>query len=81
MVPYKSKSEKDSGVIAYEIGSDYIKAQFVNGNTYKYTYSSAGLEAIEEMKKLATVSEGLGTYINILKPPYESMTRGRVLNV
>jgi hypothetical protein len=81
MTPYKSKSVKDSGVIAYEIGDDYIKVQYVNRNIYKYTYSSAGVKAIEEMKKLATANEGLGKYINIYKPPYESMSRGRVLSV
>jgi hypothetical protein len=53
MKPYESKSGKDSGVVAYKNGSDYITVQFKSGELYKYSYASAGIEAVEEMKKLA----------------------------
>jgi hypothetical protein len=54
----------NSGVKEYEIGSDYIRIQFSGGSTYTYTYSSAGSNNIETMKRLATGGQGLGTFIN-----------------
>jgi hypothetical protein len=54
----------DSGVIAYDIGSDFIRVQFSNGAIYLYTYSSAGSENIEHMKILAREGNGLNSFIN-----------------
>lgn len=54
----------DSGVAGYEIGSDSIRVQFKDGAIYLYTYSSAGKENIETMKRLATGGDGLNAYIN-----------------
>jgi hypothetical protein len=71
MISYKSTSGKDSGVVAYLIGEDYIKVQFLK-NTYLYSYSSAGPSDIEEMKKLALNSQGLSTFISQKDPPYEA---------
>jgi hypothetical protein len=54
----------NSGVKAYEIGSDYIRVQFSGGTVYTYTYASAGSHNIETMKMLAIGGQGLGTFIN-----------------
>jgi hypothetical protein len=54
----------DSGVVAYEIGLEFIRVQFSDGSIYEYTYASASQERIEEMKKLAEAGEGLNAFIN-----------------
>lgn len=56
----------DSGVSAYEIGSDYIKVLF-KGNSKIYTYSyggKAGQHHVDTMKRLAISGSGLNSYIN-----------------
>lgn len=55
--------KNDSSVIAYQIGSDYIDVQFINHRIYRYSYASAGLSKVEQMKKLAIQGYGLGSYI------------------
>lgn len=70
MTPYSSTSGKQSGVIAYEIGTDHIIVQFKGGN-YKYSYRSCGKDATETMKKHALASNGLSTFIAQEQPPYE----------
>jgi hypothetical protein len=60
---YKNQS-RESGVSAYETGADYIIVEFIGGDTYRYTYHSAGKRAIEMMKKLAVEGKGLSTYIS-----------------
>ncbi len=63
----------DSAVAAYEIGADYIKVEFKDHKTYVYTYASAGIQKIEDMKRLAQNGSGLNTYINkYAKSDYES---------
>lgn len=54
----------DSGVAAYEIGTDYIRVQFSDNSVYLYTYTSAGANNIEQMKKLAASGDGLNAFIN-----------------
>jgi hypothetical protein len=54
----------DSGVVAYEPGPDFIRVQFTGGETYLYTYESAGAEAVEQMKRLAGLGRGLSTFIS-----------------
>lgn len=55
----------DSGVSAYEIGSDYIKVVFKgNSKIYAYTYQIEGQKHIEKMKTLARNGNGLNSYIN-----------------
>lgn len=63
MIPYKNLSKK-SGVAAYAIMTDGIKIRFINGDTYLYTYQSAGKAAIERMKKLAISGRHLSSYIS-----------------
>ncbi len=63
MVRYKD-IDRDSGVVRYEFGPEYIRVQFSDGSIYLYTYRSAGQSNIEKMKKLATRGDGLNAYIN-----------------
>lgn len=53
----------NSGVVAFSIGSDYILVQFKTGSPYCYSYRSAGVEKVEEMKRLAIQGHGLNSYI------------------
>ena len=54
----------NSGVIFYEIGSDYIKVKFSRTfSSYTYSYRSAGKNNIEQMKRLAQRGSGLNGYI------------------
>lgn len=55
----------DSGVSAFEIGSDYILVQFSGTyRTYRYSYRKAGQNHVESMKRLARSGNGLNSYIN-----------------
>ncbi len=54
----------NSGVLAYEIGPDYIKVEFTGGSLYLYNYGSAGSQNVERMKELAIAGEGLNSFIN-----------------
>jgi hypothetical protein len=63
MKPYGNRSG-DSGVIAYEYGSNWLRVQFVSGDTYKYTVSGIGAVNLEAMKRLADSGDGLTTFIN-----------------
>lgn len=53
----------DSGVIAYQIGDDWIKVEFP-GKLYLYNHTSAGIDRIEPMKDLARAGQGLASYIS-----------------
>jgi hypothetical protein len=63
MENYKNLSG-DSGVKAYELGSDSITVEFNDGKVYQYTYQSAGRENVESMKKLAVAGKGLNSFIS-----------------
>ena len=55
----------DSGVVGYEIGSNFIKVWFENSSkVYVYDYASAGSDNIEHMKTLAKKGFGLNAYIS-----------------
>ena len=64
MMERYSDIDRDSGVIAYECGSDFIRVRFSDGAIYLYTYRSAGQHHIENMKGLAKRGDGLNAYIN-----------------
>ena len=53
----------NSGVVAYEIGQDFIRVQFSDGSIYLYTYASTGSHKIEHMKLLASNGQGLNSFI------------------
>lgn len=59
-----SDIDRDSGVVQYESGNDYIKVKFSDGAVYLYNYASAGSHHIENMKRLAAKGDGLNAYIN-----------------
>lgn len=65
---------RQSNVVAYENGPDYIKVQFATGywKLYTYTNLSAGQDAIQKMQRLAVEGKGLNSYISTHKPPYAS---------
>lgn len=53
----------NSGVRRYEIGADYIRVEFNDYSVYKYAYTSAGVNNIEQAKKLAVQGYGLNSFI------------------
>jgi len=64
MQSYKNL-DRDSGVQAYEYGTDFIRVQFTTGAIYVYTNSSAGTSNIAAMKRLADEGRGLNAFINL----------------
>ena len=52
-----------SGVKAFVIGNDFIRVMFSTGRIYTYSYHSAGIEKVEEMKRLAIRGCGLNSFI------------------
>lgn len=63
MKNYKNNNG-DSGVLGYQIGSDYIWVEFSTGSIYEYDYSVTGSSHVETMKNLARSGSGLNGYIN-----------------
>lgn len=63
MQQYKDNNG-DSGVAAYEIGSDSITVQFLKGGTYRYNASKPGAIHVAKMQRLAQAGDGLNEYIN-----------------
>ncbi|MEX0828499.1 MAG: hypothetical protein WD005_06090 [Haliea sp.] len=59
-----SDIDRDSGVVRYEAGPDFIRVQFSDGSQYLYTEGSAGNHHIANMKQLAQRGDGLNAYIN-----------------
>lgn len=71
MITYKNLSG-NSGIKAYEIGDDSITVQFNSGDTYVYSYTVPGRDAVEAMKILAVKGIGLSTYISkVIRGRYE----------
>jgi len=52
-----------SSILAYEIGDESIKIEFVSGAVRDYTYENVGKDHVEAMKKCAVKGKGLGSYI------------------
>jgi hypothetical protein len=72
MTPYVSKSGKESGIEAYQLGDDFIRVKFKHrSKPYKYSYRSAGKMAVEAMRSLAIDQKGLSTYIAKNNPEFE----------
>lgn len=56
----------DSGILAYEIADTYIRVKFDRTfKIYTYSYQSAGVNHVEEMKRLARRGDGLNSYIKL----------------
>lgn len=54
----------DSGVVAYEIGTDSIAVKFSDGAVYLYDYTHTGATDVEHMKQLALCGSGLNSFIS-----------------
>lgn len=61
---YYKNQNGGSGILAYNIGPDFIQVQFRTGRIYLYTYASAGSGNVERMKQLASQGSGLNSFIN-----------------
>lgn len=62
----------NSAIKEFEIGEDYIRVKFKTDKIYKYSYKSADVARIEQMKILALNGSGLNSYINrFVKNDYE----------
>jgi len=53
-----------SGIAEYEIGDDFIRIWFADGQGYEYNSIKPGQEHVDEMKRLAASGRGLTSYIN-----------------
>jgi hypothetical protein len=63
MIRYKDING-NSGIAAYEAGSNFIIIRFKDGATYLYNYTQPGKQHVDEMLRLAATGKGLTTYIN-----------------
>lgn len=64
MIAYRD-IDGDSGVLAYDLGAEYIDVQFKGtSRIYRYSYHKAGKENVETMKALAKRGNGLNSFIN-----------------
>jgi hypothetical protein len=63
MVPYLNHNG-NSGVVAYQIGTDFIRVQFHGKPPYLYTYESVGRDHVERMKERALAGRDLGKYVS-----------------
>jgi hypothetical protein len=71
-IPWKKYASKDSGILKYSAGSDFIWLEFKLDKVYYYTNASAGQNIINRMKSYADLGDNLGTYRNKSHPPYEA---------
>lgn len=62
----------NSNITGYQIGDENIQVMFRNGSVYNYTYDSAGVDNVEQMKQLAQSGSGLNSFIlSNVKDDYE----------
>ncbi|MGF6773043.1 hypothetical protein P3T18_005548 [Paraburkholderia sp. GAS199] len=54
----------DSGVLAYEVGADFVAVRFKPGVTYWYTEAGVGAKHVGMLARLGQRGQGLGTYIS-----------------
>jgi len=58
-------TDRDSGVHSFEIHDTSIIVWFKGTNRpYTYSYQRAGMQHVEQMKRLALAGDGLNEYIN-----------------
>jgi hypothetical protein len=62
MIPYKNL-HRLSSILAYELGDESIRIEFVSGAVRDYTYENVGRDHVEAMKKCAIKGKGLGSYV------------------
>ncbi len=65
-MPRYSDRDGDSGIVAFEVGPDWIEIEFERGRErfYRYTNASAGAANILTMQRLAEKGDGLNAFIN-----------------
>lgn len=63
MQPYSGQIRR-GGVVAFEIGPDWIDVQFGSGWIYHFSYERPGQLRVERMKELALSGKGLSTFIS-----------------
>jgi hypothetical protein len=64
MTPYSNLSG-DFGVVAYDVGDDFIKVQFRHSRkVYVYNSAKPGWSHVQQMQRLAAAGRGLSTYIS-----------------
>ena len=63
MKPYGSPG-RDTSIVAYEEGADFIRVEFRNDGVYLYDRERPGPLHVERMKQLARAGRGLSTFIS-----------------
>jgi len=63
MQPYRNWSGT-SGIQSTEIGPDFIRVWWKEGQPFLYTYATVGREHVEAMKRLAKRGSHLNKFIN-----------------
>ena len=53
----------NSSIAGYEIEPTRIRVMFSDGSIYSYSYASAGMSNVEQMKQLARSGHGLNSFI------------------
>lgn len=53
----------NSSIYGYEIEPTRIRVMFIDGAVYSYSYASAGMNNVEQMKQLARSGHGLNSFI------------------
>ena len=70
-MPRYANLSGNSGVVAYQAGTDSITVEFAGGRKYVYSYQSAGPANVETMKRLAAQGQGLSAFISaVVKEGY-----------
>lgn len=65
------------GVVAFEVGPEWIDIQFTSGGIYRFSHQRPGQLRVDHMKRLALAGQGLSTFISRhVKNRYESRRRG-----
>ena len=65
------------GVVAFEVGPDWIDVQFTSGWVYRFSHQRPGALRVDRMKSLAMSGQGLSTFISRhVKNRYESRRLG-----
>ena len=62
---YENLSRR-SGVVEYEIGSNYVMVIFERGDIISYDTDEFSEEVISQIKELAKAGEGLNRFLNQL---------------
>ena len=63
MTPYRDW-DRNSGVVAYDIGPSHIDVKFKDGAIYRYTSLSVGQANLAHMAQLASAGNGLNSFIS-----------------